>query len=64
MPETAMDKDDLGPGGEDGVRFAGEVGAVEAEAIAEAMGEGPHQPLGSGALVPDKGHALGTLGSG
>ena len=64
MPETAVDKDDLAPRGEDEVRLPGEVGAMEAEAVAEAVGKGPHEPLGGGALVADEGHAFGTLGWG
>ncbi len=38
MPETAAPKNDLAPGGKDEVRLAGQVGAVEAEAVAEAVG--------------------------
>lgn len=48
-------------GGEDEVRLAGEVGAVETEAVAEAVGEGADAPLGDGALVTDKGHTLGAV---
>ena len=56
MPETAVDKDHLATGGEDEVRLTGEVAAVEAEAIAEAVGEGADEPLGGGALGADAGH--------
>ena len=62
MPETAVDKDDLSPRGEDEVWLAGELGAVEAEAVAEAVDEGAEEPLGGGAGRADAGHALGSFG--
>jgi hypothetical protein len=58
------DKDDLAPGGEDKVRLAGQTRAVEAEAIAEAVGEGADEAFSRGALVPDAGHTFGALGWG
>jgi hypothetical protein len=64
MPEAAMNEDDLAAGGEDEVRVAGEIGGVEAEAIAEPMDERAHAKLGGGALGANAGHAFGALRNG
>ena len=57
-------KTQIAAGGEDEVRFAGELGAVEAEAVAEAVGQGADEALGGRALGADAGHAFRALGGG
>jgi hypothetical protein len=64
MPEAAVDEDDLAPGREDEIRMAGQVGGVEAEAIAEPVDERAHAKLRGGALGAHAGHAFGALGWG
>lgn len=61
MPETPMDEDHLAPRGEDEVRLPGELGGMQPEAVAEAMGEGADSALGGAALVLDPRHALAAL---
>lgn len=61
MPETAVDKNHLAPGGEDEVRLTGKVGVVKPEAVAEAVGEGADTKLDGGALGANAGHAFGPL---
>jgi len=50
VPEAAVDEDDFAAGGEDEVGGAGEVGAVESETVAEAVGEGADEEFRGGVL--------------
>ena len=64
MPETAVDEDDLAPTGEDQVGRAGQVAAMQAEAVAEGVDQATDGELGAGVLAADAGHAFGALGGG
>lgn len=60
MPEAAVDEDDPAPPGEDPVGGAGQVAAVQAEAVAECVAPAAHGELGAGVLAANAGHAFGA----
>lgn len=51
MPEAAMDEHDLPLPGEHDVRSAGQVAAMQTEAVAKAVGNAPHRHLRRGVLA-------------
>lgn len=60
MPEAAVDEDDLPPSGKDQVGRAGQVAAMQAEAIAEAVDQASDGELGAGVLAANAGHEGGA----
>lgn len=64
MPETAVDEDRLLAAGEHQIGPSGELGAVQAVAIAHAMDQPPHGHFGARPLALDPGHAGAALGGG
>ena len=61
IPETAVDEDDLAPAAKDQVGRAGQVAAMQAEAVAEGVDETADDELGAGVLAADAGRAFAAL---
>ena len=61
MPETAVDQDHLPPAGKDQVGRAGQIAAMQAEAVAEGVDQTADGQLGAGVLAANARHAFGAL---
>jgi hypothetical protein len=61
VPEAAMHEDGGAAGTQDDVGRAGEVGGVEAEAVAEAVEQRADAALGRGVCGPDAGYEGGAV---
>lgn len=64
MPETSVDEDHLLAAGEHQVRPPGQLRAVQAVAVAQAVNEPADQHFGAGSLALDAGHAGAAFGGG
>lgn len=64
MPETAVDEDHLAPPGKDQVGGAGQIAAMQTEAIAESVDEATNDYLGARVLPSNARHAAGTASGG
>lgn len=56
MPETAVNEDDLFEAGEHHIRLAGEVFAMQAEAVAHPMNYGANEQFGLCVFIPNLRH--------
>lgn len=61
VPEAAVDEDDLFEAGKHHIGLAGQVFAMQAEAVAHAMDYRTNQHFGLGILPLDLGHTISTL---
>lgn len=60
VPEAAVDEHDPPQAREHEVRRTGQVGAVQAEAVAETVGGAPHAHLGFGTGLADAAHVVAS----
>lgn len=61
VPETSVDEDNFLEPLEYQVRFPGQIGLVETEAISQPVGDLPYSQLGFGVLVSNQGHSAATF---